>query len=87
MPHLMHYAPAMPSVQIRGLSEPAHRRLKARAALDGRSLSEYLRLELEDLAELPRLEETLDRVEGRQPVGGESAAEALLAEREARELE
>ncbi|MGI8660613.1 MAG: FitA-like ribbon-helix-helix domain-containing protein [Thermoleophilaceae bacterium] len=75
----------MSSVQVRGLSETAHRRLKARAALDGRSLSEYLRLELEDLAGLPTLEETLDRVAALEPVGGEPAAEALRAEREKRE--
>jgi len=81
----MHYACSVSSVQVRGLSETAHRRLKARAALDGRSLSEYLRLELEDLASLPTLEETLDRVAALEPVGGEPAAEALRAEREKRE--
>jgi plasmid stability protein len=77
----------MAIIQIRGVSEDAHKRLKARAALEGKSLSEYLRIEIEELAALPTLDEILDRVAGREPVGGEPAAEALRrvrAEREAR---
>lgn len=68
-------------IQIRGVSQQAHRRLKARAALEGKSLSEYLRVELEQLAELPTLEEVLERVSGREEVGGEPAAEAIRAGR------
>jgi len=77
----------MAIIQIRGVSEEAHRRLKARAASAGQSLSEYLRIEVEQLAELPTLDEILDRVASRKPVGGEAAAEALRwvrFEREAR---
>jgi hypothetical protein len=75
----------MALIQVRGVSVSAHRRLKARAALEGKSLSEYLRLELEQLAALPTLEEILQRVSAREPVGGEPAAESLRAERGARE--
>jgi plasmid stability protein len=71
-------------IQIRGVSDDAHRRLKARAALAGTSLSEYLRLELERLAALPTLDEMLDRISRREPVGGISAADALQLEREER---
>ncbi len=80
----MQYASKMAMLQIRGVSETAHRRLKARAALEGRSLSEYLRLEVEQLAALPTLEEIIDRVGAREPVEGEPAAEAIAAERRAR---
>ncbi len=80
----MHYAAAMVMVQIRGVSETAHRRLKARAALEGKSLSEYLRLEVEQLAALPTLDEIVGRVRARQPVEGEPGAEAIAAERRAR---
>jgi hypothetical protein len=41
------------------------------------SLSEYLRVELERLASLPTLDEMLDRLGRREPVGGVGAAEAL----------
>ena len=71
----------MALVQVRGLSDEAHRRLKARAAMEGRSLSEYLRLELEQLAAVPTVDEMLDRVAAREPVPGEPAAESIRAER------
>jgi plasmid stability protein len=73
-------------IQIRGVSDEAHRRLKARAALEGKSLSEYLRLELEHLAALPTIEEMIERVASREPVDlGEPAAEIIRREREARD--
>jgi antitoxin FitA len=75
----------MAMIQIRGVSEDAHRRLKARAALEGRSLSEYLRLEIERLAAMPTIEEMVERVAGREPVGGTTAAETIRSERAARE--
>jgi hypothetical protein len=81
----MRYACEVPAVQIRDLSDAAHRRLKARAALAGQSLSEYLRLELEHLASLPTLDEMLDRVGARPPVRGEPGADAIRAGRRARE--
>ncbi len=76
----------MAIVQVRGLPDETVRRLKARAASEGKSLSEYLRDELESLAARPTLEEILDRVARLEPVvGGESSAEAIRREREARE--
>jgi hypothetical protein len=74
----------MAMLQIRGVSETAHRRLKARAALEGKSLSELLRIEIEQIAALPNLDEILERVAARQPVTGEPAASALRRERAAR---
>jgi antitoxin FitA len=71
----------MALIQIRGVSDAAHRRLKERAAREGKSLSEYLRVELEHLAELPSIDEVLARVEGREVVGGEPAARSLARER------
>lgn len=76
---------SMGMIQIRGVSDQAHRRLKARAALEGKSLSEYLRLEIEQLAAMPTLDEMLERVAEREPVGGDSAAEVIRVEREARD--
>ncbi len=45
------------NIQIRNVPEPVHRALKARAALAGMSLSDYLRVELERLAATPSVEE------------------------------
>ena len=75
-------------IQVRGVSEEAHRRLKARAALNGQSLSEYLRLELERIAELPTMEEMLERVARDEPVElSEPAAETIRRAREERDAE
>jgi plasmid stability protein len=71
-------------IQIRNVPEETHRVLKARAALKGRTLSDYLREELVDLAERPTPEEIWKRIEER-PTVDFSAAEAIRAEREARE--
>lgn len=75
----------MVMVQIRGVSIAAHRRLKARAALEGKSLSELLRTELEELAALPTVEEMAARIAGDPPVRGMSGAEAVRAGRSERE--
>jgi antitoxin FitA len=71
-------------IQIRGVSDEAHRRLKERAALRGQSLTEYLRTEIERMSEVPTLEEMDRRVASRPSVGGESAAAAIRAERDLR---
>jgi antitoxin FitA len=78
----------MAMIQVRGVSDEAHRRLKARAALNGQSLSEYLRLELERIAELPTMEEMLERVGSREPVElSVPAAETIRRVREERDAE
>jgi plasmid stability protein len=55
-------------VQIRDVPEEAHRTLKARAALAGTSLSEYLRTELVRVASRPTPEELVARVRARDTV-------------------
>lgn len=57
----------MPTVQSRDVSEQALRRLKARAAEEGVSLSVYLARELERIAERPTLEEMATRLRARTP--------------------
>jgi antitoxin FitA len=71
----------MSIIQVRGISARAHKRLKTKAGKEGKSLSEYLRVELENLAEQPTLDEWLDTVASRRPVGGESGSEAVRAGR------
>lgn len=75
----------MKMVQIRNVPDDVHRRLKARAALEGRSLSEFALAELRRSLERPTRAELLERVQARERVAvAESAADAVRAERDAR---
>ena len=72
-------------IQIRNVPDELHRRLKARAALAGMSLSDYLLNEIRQVAERPTLEEMRARLESRSPVTPDvSPAEAVRAERDSR---
>jgi plasmid stability protein len=72
-------------IQIRNVPTRLHRRLKAKAALSGQSLSSYLLAEIERLAEKPTTEELLQRLHQRAPVTPSvPPAEAIRAERDAR---
>jgi antitoxin FitA len=72
-------------VQIRNVPDEIHRKLKARAALAGMSISEYLLREVERSLERPTREELLSRLRSRQRVEPrEPIAAAVAAEREGR---
>ena len=72
-------------IQLRNVPDALHRRLKARAALEGLSLSEYLIGEVRRSAEGPSLIELRQRLAQRTPVLPDvSPAEAVRAERDAR---
>ena len=75
----------MKMIQIRNVPDELHRRLKARAAMEGTSLSEYLRSQIQAVAERPTIAELGQRLESRSRVHSrESAAAAVRAERDAR---
>jgi antitoxin FitA len=80
------YAQNMPvMVQIRNVPDEVHRKLKARAALAGTSISEYLLREIERSLDRPTREELLSRLRSRQRVEPrEPVAAAVAAEREGR---
>jgi plasmid stability protein len=72
-------------VQIRNVPDGLHRLLKARAAMSGMSLSDYLLMELREIAERPTLAELQQRIESRAAVKPPvSAAVWVRAERDAR---
>lgn len=72
-------------LQIRNVPETMHRALKARAALAGMSLSEYLLGELRRSLERPTRDELLRRLAEREPVSlRPPPAAAVRAERERR---
>jgi antitoxin FitA len=69
-------------VQIRNVPTDLHRELKARAALEGLSLSDYLLREIRQVLERPTIEELRKRLSGRRPVRPRPApAAAVRAER------
>jgi len=63
------YVMHMPTmIQIRHVPDPLHRKLKARAAQEGKSLSDYLLREIQRIAERPTLEELKERLALLSPV-------------------
>ena len=53
------------NLQVRSLSEETHRALKARAAREGRSMSELVREELDRVAARPSRQELFERITSR----------------------
>jgi plasmid stability protein len=75
----------MSMIQIRNVPDQLHRELKARAALNGMTLSDYLLGELRSLAARPTMHEWLAKAESLEQVeSDETPAEAIAAERERR---
>ena len=72
-------------VQLRNVPDALHRTLKARAALAGMSLSDYLIAEIREIAERPTLSELRERLHRRRPVSAElDTARLVREERDAR---
>ena len=72
-------------VQIRNVPVEFHRRLKARAAMEGMSMSDYILREVGKALERPTRREVLERIQTRPPRKlTPSAAEVIRAERNAR---
>lgn len=55
-------------IQLRHVPDALHRRLKARAAVSGMSLSDYLLSEIREIAERPTMAEMAERLRQREPV-------------------
>lgn len=72
-------------IQLRNVPDVLHRNLKARAAMSGMSLSDYLLREIREIAERPTLAELRERLHRRKPVSAQiDTARLLREEREAR---
>ena len=79
----VHHMPKM--IQLRHVPDDLHRTLKARAALEGLSLSDYLLQEVRRVAERPTLAELRRRLAQRTAVTPRvPPAKAVRAEREGR---
>ncbi len=72
-------------IQLRNVPDALHRSLKARAAMAGMSLSDYLLAEIKEIAERPTLAELRDRLHTREAVTVSlDTAHLVREEREAR---
>lgn len=72
-------------IQVRNVPDNLHRTLKARAALAGMSLSDFLLAEIRRVAERPSLEELRERLHRRSRVAASvSAAQTVRRERDSR---
>jgi plasmid stability protein len=72
-------------IQLRNVPDALHRKLKARAAMEGMSLSDYLIRQLERDAERPSVAEFRERLATRTPVEPSiPPAQAVREERDRR---
>lgn len=67
-------------VQIRNVPEQVHRTLKARAAREGMSLSDFIKRELEHSVQRPTMQEWLDRVAQNKPIRARQSAAQIIRE-------
>jgi len=78
-----HAAHMSKMIQIRNVPHAVHRKIKARAAQSGRTLSDYLLAEIERIAALPTRDEMLARLHARTRVNlSTPAAQIIRRERE-----
>lgn len=74
----------MPSITVRNVPEETRDELAARAARSGRSLQEYLRAQLIELAGRPDCAELVARIRDRKArTGSKISAQQILAHRDA----
>jgi len=72
-------------IQVRDVPDHVHGTLKSRAALEGMSLSDFLKKELVLAAERPTMREWLARTQRARPIRGKrSAAQVIRELRESR---
>jgi antitoxin FitA len=75
----VHRMPRM--IQVRNVPDELHRVLKVRAAERGMTLSDYLLVELEAIADKPSLAELTERILQREPTDLDDSAAQLIRER------
>jgi antitoxin FitA len=74
----------MANVQVRGVPDDVHRRLKSQAALSGQSLNDFLLDRMTDIAKLPTIPELAERIRQREPYAGPSSAALIREDRDRR---
>ena len=74
----------VPNLQIRGVPDDVHRRLKSQAALAGQSLNEFLLARMNDVASAPSIHELADRIQEHEAYTGKSSASVIRKDRDRR---
>jgi antitoxin FitA len=67
-------------IQVRDVPEQVHRTLKARAAREGMSLSDFIKRELERTAERPTMREWLELTRRAKPIPTKGSAVQVVRE-------
>ena len=67
-------------VQVRDVPDQSHGVLKARAAREGMNLSDYLKRELEHIAERPSMREWLDLTQKLKPIPAKRSGAQVVRE-------
>jgi antitoxin FitA len=67
-------------IQIRDVPAQVHSTLKARAAREGMSLSDFIKRELEHTAERPSMKEWLERTQQAKPIRSKRSATQIVRE-------
>jgi plasmid stability protein len=67
-------------IQVRDVPDEVHSILKARAAREGMSLSDFIKKELERAAERPTMREWLESARRAKPVSGKRSAAQIVRE-------
>jgi plasmid stability protein len=67
-------------IQLRNVPDALHRQLKARAAMSGLSLSDFLVREVRKIAEQPSPQEMAQRLRQREPYRGKLSPTQVLRE-------
>ena len=65
-------------IQIRDVPERVHNVLKARAAREGMSLSDFIKRELELAVERPTMQEWLDQTRNLKPIASKRSAAQII---------
>ena len=67
-------------IQVRDVPESVHSTLKSRAAREGMSLSDFIKRELERVAERPTMREWLERTQQTKPIPSRRTAAQVIRE-------
>jgi len=67
-------------IQVRDVPESVHSILKARAATEGMSLSDFIKRELAHVAERPTMREWLERTQQAKPIPMKQTAAQIIRE-------
>jgi antitoxin FitA len=67
-------------IQVRGVPDQLHGTLKARAARQGMSLSDFIKKELERIAERPTMREWLETTRRAKPILAKRSAAEIVRE-------